>query len=310
MRFLLIAFVFLPIAASAQFSTATYTVTFESTWSAATHPDDFPPDPHFSGLIGAAHDATAILWEPGGFASPGIEDMAETGAKTILEGEINTFLGAGSVFALLSGGGIATSPGSVSLSFDINSDYPLVSLVSMVAPSPDWFVGVNSLELFDGTDWSPRETITLFAYDAGTDSGIMYTSPDADTQPAGPIVMIDGYPFFYNGALVDVGTFDFVLDNVVAIEDENPAAFDLRLSPPYPNPSFGESMVRLDVGGLQPVRVELFDMLGRRVRMIHEGVLGVGSHQLSITTDDLPSGAYVLRVSGAQTSRVNRLIVQ
>ena len=119
MRAIFTAFLFLPLAASAQFSTATYTVTFDATWSAATHPDDFPPNPHFSGLIGAAHNGIATLWETGGLATPGIESMAETGSKTLLEGEVNDLITAGSAFAVLSGGGIGTSPGSVALTFDL-----------------------------------------------------------------------------------------------------------------------------------------------------------------------------------------------
>ena len=310
MRTLVIALLLLPIASSAQFSTATYTVTFESTWSAATHPDDFPPDPHFSGLVGAAHRGTATLWEPGGLASPGIEDMAETGSKALLESEVGDLITAGDAFAVLSGDGIGTSPGSVSLTFDLNTDYPLVSLVSMLAPSPDWFVGVNSLELYDGANWSQLETITLFTHDAGTDSGTMYTSPDADTQPPDPITMISGYPFFYDNEVRAVGTFKFVLDGVVAIEEEVSVASGLRLSPPFPNPAQTESVVRLDIGAGQTVRIEVFDLLGRRVRMLYDGVLGAGSHRVIIPTRELPSGVYVVRVMGERNRQTRRLVVR
>ena len=274
------------------------------------HPDDFPPNPHFSGLVGAAHNGAATLWEPGGLASPGFEDMAETGSKALLESEVSDLITAGDAFAVLSGGGIGVSPGSVSLTFDLNSDFPLVSLVSMVAPSPDWFVGVNSLPLYDGANWTPTQTITLFAYDAGTDSGIMYTSPDADTQPPDPIAMITGYPFFYDGEVREVGTFEFVLDGVVAIEGETPVASGLRLSPPFPNPAQGESAVRLDVGAAQAIRIEVFDLLGRRVRTVYDGVLAAGSHRVLIPTGGLPSGVYVVRVMGERDRQTRRLVVQ
>lgn len=311
MRRLLIAFLFLPVTASAQLSTATYTVTFESSWSAATHPDDFPPGPHFSGLIGAAHNNSATLWEPGGLASPGIEDMAETGAKTLLEGEVNDLITAGDAFAVLSGGGIGTSPGSVALTFDLNTDYPLVSLVSMLAPSPDWFVGVNGLELYDGANWSAMKTITLFTYDAGTDSGTMYTSPNADMQPPDPIAMIAGYPFFYDNEVREVGTFEFVLDEVtVGTEGEAPNAADLELSRPFPNPTRDQSTVRVDVATAQNVRVEVFDLLGRRVAVVHEGILGAGSHRMAIPTSDLPRGVYVLRMGGDQSHLSRGFVVQ
>ena len=51
---------------------ATFAVTFEATWSAATHPDAFPPDPHFSRLTGATHAIDVSLWRVGSPASDGV----------------------------------------------------------------------------------------------------------------------------------------------------------------------------------------------------------------------------------------------
>ncbi len=38
-------------------------------------------------------------------------------------------------------------PGSTSLDFELTEDFPLVTLVAMIAPSPDWFIGVRNLDL-------------------------------------------------------------------------------------------------------------------------------------------------------------------
>ena len=59
------------------------------------------------------------------------------------------------------------------MTFDIDVDSPLVTHVSMIAPSPDWFVGVNSLSLLEGGSFMSSVVIQLFAYDAGTDSGVI-----------------------------------------------------------------------------------------------------------------------------------------
>ena len=72
-----------------------YLLTFNATWSATTHPTDFPADPHFSGLIGASHSDAVRLWEMGGAASPGIKNMAETGSKSPLDSEIDVLIDAG-----------------------------------------------------------------------------------------------------------------------------------------------------------------------------------------------------------------------
>ncbi len=285
--------------AAAQPGAALYTVTFESTWSAETHPADFPADAHFSSLVGATHGAGASLWEPGGLASPGIEEMAETGRTTLLDAEVDALIAAGTAGARLNGGNLPVSPGAVALTFEIAPDFPLVSLVTMVAPSPDWFVGVHGLSLRDGGGaWVPALTVELFAYDAGTDSGASYASADADTQPREPIARIAGYPFAVEGAVRPVGTYTFVLNGTAAGEDGGEAAAAL-LGAPAPNPFGRLSTLTLRVPAAERVRVEAFDALGRRVAVLHDGLLGAGAAQrLTLDGAGLPAGAYVVRATG------------
>ena len=191
---------------------ARYRVTFQATWSAATHPTNFPSDPHFSGLVGATHDAETRIWQRDELASDGIELMAETGGKSMLLDEIKALIEAGTAHAALSGGGLSTSPSSVSMEFDVVPSHPHVTLVSMLAPSPDWFVGVSALSLLaeDGT-WKESETVMLLLYDAGTDDGATFTSGNADSDPAQQISRLSsesGDTDFTDGAPA-VGTFVF-----------------------------------------------------------------------------------------------------
>ena len=68
--------------------------------------------------------------------------------------------------------------------FRVDSKHHLVSLVSMIYPSPDWFVGVSGLELCLGNgSWVEQKILNLYPYDAGTDSGPTYISPDQPTIP-------------------------------------------------------------------------------------------------------------------------------
>jgi len=187
---------------------ASYTVTFTSTWSAATHPLNFPSNPHFSGLVGGSHNDQVTIWEVGQVASPGVESMAETGSKSLLMSEVQAAINAGDAGSVISGGGISTSPGTVTQGFTVSQAYPLATIVSMLAPSPDWFVGVSGVNLFEAGDWVEEVTVTLWPYDAGTDSGTSYTSGDQDTDPAEAIALIDTPPA---GTGVPFGEFVFTL---------------------------------------------------------------------------------------------------
>jgi|GEM_PF-845651 len=187
----------LAAATSAQVSpSATFELRFDATWSNATHPGAYPSGAHFSPLIGATHDDSIHFWQPGGLASTGIEVMAETGGTGPLTNEINTAIGLGTSGPRILGAGIG-SPGSTEVTFTATSDHPRLTLVTMIAPSPDWFLGVDGLDLKDADGyWIDTLTVDLYAWDAGTDSGPNFNSGNLNTNPADPISLITGGPFF------------------------------------------------------------------------------------------------------------------
>ena len=188
---------------------ARYRVTFVSDWSASTHPQHYPANAHYSPLIGSTHRAGAAFWMPGGLASPGVENMAETGSVSPLDAEIRDAVAAGSAGRLLLGGQLNQSPGRLTMEFDITLAFPHVSLVTMIAPSPDWFVGVYDFPLVEDGRWLDRVTRPLPPWDAGTDSGRRYTAPDADTQPRAPIMLLQGFPVSAGGPAEPFGRFIF-----------------------------------------------------------------------------------------------------
>jgi hypothetical protein len=209
MNTLLLA-VLLPLAPSAPAAPqgetqATYRITFDATWSSSTHPGAYPSGAHFSGLIGGVHNANVSFWAPGQLASPGIKSMAELGAKFPLTNEINAAIQNGTAREVISGSGIG-SPGSTSVVVTLTKDHPRVTLVTMVAPSPDWFLGVHGRSLLQNGQWVDSDVANLFAYDAGTDSGQGFNSPDQVTNPPVPIALITEGPLAGKGKL---GTFTF-----------------------------------------------------------------------------------------------------
>lgn len=198
-----------PPAVEPPAATVRYVVVFDALWSARTHPTDFPSNPHFSPMVGATHNDTIRFWSLGARASDGIKRMAEQGLTNPLDVDVRTAIGAGAAQHLLLGGGIGVSPGQVSLEFDATVDHPLVTLVSMIAPSPDWFVGVSALPLLRNGQWIDEVRVELLPYDAGTDSGTTYASPDLETSPRGAIALLEGRPFAVAGVVAPMGMFTF-----------------------------------------------------------------------------------------------------
>lgn len=77
------------------------------------------------------------------------------------------------------------------------------------------------------------------------------------------------------------------------------------LHAPYPNPFSGATQLQVELEAAANVRVEAFDLLGRRVGRIAEGLLAAGSHRLVWTPDALGAGTYFLRVQvGREAAQV------
>ncbi|MGI9611880.1 MAG: spondin domain-containing protein, partial [Acidimicrobiales bacterium] len=158
---------------------AQYRVMLVLEWSSSTHPATLPPGWHTSPAVLAVHEGAGDLVPIGGDASPGVESMAETGKTAILLEELT----ANAAVAAVEVGMRVDGAGADELEIGATQGTPLLSLVTMLAPSPDWFVGVVDVSLFDGDQWVEQVELDLIAWDAGTDSGPEFTSDDADTQP-------------------------------------------------------------------------------------------------------------------------------
>ncbi|PRD38258.1 UNVERIFIED_CONTAM: Spondin-1 [Trichonephila clavipes] len=68
--------------------------------------------------------------------------------------------------------------------FRVDKYHHLMSLLSMLGPSPDWIVGVSALELcLKNCSWVTEKVMNLYPWDAGTDSGHTYLTSKSATVP-------------------------------------------------------------------------------------------------------------------------------
>ena len=177
-------------------SSATYAVTFQGNWTTASTPGGVVSGAHFTTLIGAIHNEMVIFWESGGTATPGVENVAELGITGTFKSEINANSNAISVVEKgVSGGGT----GSAAFDITLTNEHPLVTLLSMIGPSPDWFVGVSGLSLLNTQgQWMSTLEVDLFPYDAGTEEGTEFSLSNPATSPQGVITSIKGIGKFSN----------------------------------------------------------------------------------------------------------------
>lgn len=88
---------------------------------------------------------------------------------------------------------IGSTSNVTNIEVKVTKDFPLVSLVSMLAPSPDWFTGIKKVSLCNTSSgiWLDTWTIDmLHPWDAGTDDGATFDAANTATSPPGFITMI------------------------------------------------------------------------------------------------------------------------
>lgn len=64
-----------------------------------------------------------------------------------------------------------------------------------------------------------------------------------------------------------------------------------------PNPFSGGTVLHVDLAGAASLRIEAFDVLGRRAGTVFAGTLSAGRHALPWEAADWPSGVYLLRTT-------------
>ena len=128
---------------------ARYCLTFTAQWRLDTF-IRIPGGAHFTTLVIARVNMSSSLWEPGGIASPGLELVAEIGGVSRFLREIAAeaergMARSGLTVTVTSPRGVGTS----TMSIDMTQEYPLITFASMIAPSPDWFVGLHEYPLIN-----------------------------------------------------------------------------------------------------------------------------------------------------------------
>ncbi|MYD85726.1 MAG: hypothetical protein F4Y14_05820, partial [Acidobacteria bacterium] len=185
---------------------ATYQVTFEAKWNLSSTPGGVVDGAHFTTLIGAVHNSSVTFWSPGGTATAGVEAVAELGVTSTFKSEYNAVPAANRKALIEESGTGAT--GTSTFTIEASQTHPLVTLLSMIGPSPDWFVGVSGLSLRDSQGWRARFSQDLFPYDAGTEDGTDFSLSNSATSPQGTITSIKGTGKFSNSPMA---TLTFVL---------------------------------------------------------------------------------------------------
>jgi len=157
-----------------------------------------------------------------------------------------------------------------------------------------WFLrGANALVSTDvGATWRLHPAPADFNYISDAD---MWT---------------DGFLTIAFAAGIEVYRFEAPFD---AVSSANPPRVPIALSIDqlYPNPVQGQDMVyaRFTTPTAQPITLSLYDLSGRLVHTVVSATLEAGNHTAAVSTAQLASGTYILRLASTTATMESRLVV-
>jgi hypothetical protein len=203
-----------PGGAMAEAAPATYRVELTPLWTKASFPLEYPDTslihkPHFSGLIGTAHNAAYQVFAAGQMPTPGLERLSEMGKHDPLDEEIRAAIAAGNALALTESDPLKDFSQTATAEVKVDGAHPMVSLVAMIAPSPDWFAGVSDVNLMENGEWVASKTVDVQPWDSGGDDGTTYLADDVDTNPKKATSLNQSPQFMKDGVVMPVARITF-----------------------------------------------------------------------------------------------------
>jgi ELWxxDGT repeat protein len=153
-----------------------------------------------------------------------------------------------------------------------------------------WFYDADSAEASIAADINPDDTDN--PYDSGS-------------FPEG-FIEYDGRLFFSADDGVH-GRELWVLSPMPVANEPSTTPQSVRLLAPHPNPAQDHATISFEIAEAGTVRVEVFDVLGRRVALLADGPVAAGEHSLTWKAGTLPSGLYLVRLTSGDTAETQRL---
>ncbi|ELT97338.1 hypothetical protein CAPTEDRAFT_45025, partial [Capitella teleta] len=174
--------------------TVKFNVTLQALWSRRKFPKQYPlyrPHAQFSKTVGRTHADSYHVWREGE-ELPGemIKFMNEDDHSTAFDIDVQ---GQSGVLDAFTGRPIDSGTGSTSVVVIADHQHHKLSMATAIIPSPDWFIGVDSVSLCRGSHWLKSEVVDLYPMDAGTDSGATFTAPIWPEWPLKPISVITAH---------------------------------------------------------------------------------------------------------------------
>jgi hypothetical protein len=198
---------------------------------------------------------------------------------------------------------------------DAGGDLNLTSYVSAGifadADARLWVTGPDStrrwVKVFDVFDTFADE---LFELPSQTSQGAMGPDPDgAPFQGPNDVALNRAGSHAYVSDREARAVFVFYDATLVSVNEGSVLPEGFALQQNYPNPFNPSTVISYELAAAGPVRLAVFDVLGRQVALLEDGFRQAGSHEVTFDAAGLPGGAYIYRLEAAGGRQTRTLVL-
>jgi len=129
-----------------------------------------------------------------------------------------------------------------------------------------------------------------------------------------PWISNDGNFLFFSKDIweyncIDFTSFLFFSENTVGIDDLKNMPSDLSLDINiYPNPSNAQTTISYSLPTPTGVKIEIYDLLGRKIETIATGIQPAGHHQIIWDAGNRPSGVYFYKLQAGDYEETKKMV--
>jgi len=151
--------------------------------------------------------------------------------------------------------------------------------------------------------FAPERVVSSWGTEAEFEAELLRQNPSNFTQ-----VRFNRSEWENATAFIDAGVnVSSVSTGATALTGEAPSNYVLEGS--YPNPFNPSTTIGFSLPESAQVRLVVYDVLGRQVRVLLDGIREAGTHEVVFDASDLPSGTYLYRLETPQGSFVRTMLL-
>lgn len=184
-----------------------------------------------------------------------------------------------------------------------------LSISGNVNPTINWF---HSTEEDYLTGYNIYRSIVQRSMPPDNFSQIATVSSNTTTFTDYDLLLGGTMKAYYKVAAIN-GNRESVFSNVVSViatpyKISNGQEFDYFLGQNYPNPFNPTSQIKYNVKQEGIVKISLFDILGKEVKIFLNEIKTPGQYVLDINTENLPSGIYFYKMTSGEFASIKKMI--